>query len=159
MNLDGFTTMLVKHEGFRAFPYRDKRGFWTVGIGHLISRNVTISYSQACDLCKPVPWSMARAREDVAAILHGIQGKLDHAIGWWRTLPEPRQWVLLDMAYNLGVAGLLEFRRMLAAAQIGDAETAITEMLDSDYARQVGPARTDDLARLWRLQPWDGSPN
>jgi lysozyme len=50
---------------------------------------------------------------------------------------QTRKIVLLDMAYNLGVDGLLKFRKMLAAIDRRDYELAAKEMLDSRYARQV----------------------
>lgn len=49
----------------------------------------------------------------------------------------PRGAVLLDMAYNMGVAGLMNFHHMLAAVQAGDWKTAAAEMLNSTWAKQV----------------------
>ena len=49
-----------------------------------------------------------------------------------------RQSVILNMAFNMGVAGLLGFRKFLAAFAIKDYVTATLEMLDSRWAEQVG---------------------
>ena len=60
-----------------------------------------------------------------------------------------RQRVLLNMCFNLGSGGLLEFRKSLAAMERGDFETAAREMKASKWATQVGD-RADRLAALMR---------
>jgi lysozyme len=58
-----------------------------------------------------------------------------------------RQAVILDMAYNLGISGVLMFKKMWA--EIGRAyfRAAADEMLDSKWAKQVGD-RADRLASI-----------
>lgn len=51
------------------------------------------------------------------------------------------------MCFNVGVSGLLAFKRMLAACERGDYGRAAEEMLDSKWAKQVG-GRADELARM-----------
>ena len=54
------------------------------------------------------------------------------------SLAEPdRQNVLMDMCFNLGTAGLLKFKAMLAAVEARDFDRAADEMLNSAWARQV----------------------
>jgi lysozyme len=65
-------------------------------------------------------------------------------------LSEARQHVLLDMAFNLGMNGLLKFRKMLAAIQQGDFEKAADEMLDSKWAKDVKERRAGRLAIMMR---------
>ena len=53
---------------------------------------------------------------------------------------DPRDWgpvVLANMAFNLGVDGLLGFRRMILAVDRGHYDQAAREMLNSKWARQV----------------------
>jgi lysozyme len=66
----------------------------------------------------------------------------------------PRQAVLLNMAFNLGVGGLLGFKRALGAMRIEDYARAGTEMLDSTWARQV-KGRAAELARQMMLGVWE----
>jgi hypothetical protein len=54
----------------------------------------------------------------------------------------------LNMTFNLGDR-LLGFRKALAAVQAGDWSTAAAEMLDSQWAAQVGP-RAQRLAEAMR---------
>lgn len=117
---------LSRDEGRVLHAYQDHLGFWTIGIGRLIDkrRGGGISAKEADYLCS----------NDVAEVLAGLDDKLP----WWRSLDPPRQRVLANMAFNLGVAGLLKFRNTLAAVQRGDWPAARRGMLASLWARQVG---------------------
>ena len=57
--------------------------------------------------------------------------------------------VLVDMAYQLGLNGLLKFTKMLTALQQNDYEKAADELLDSNYAKQT-PARAKRNAAILR---------
>ncbi len=61
-------------------------------------------------------------------------------------LDEARQLVIANMAFNLGLGGLMLFTHMLAAVARGEYETAACEMLASAWAQQVGP-RAHRLAK------------
>lgn len=61
----------------------------------------------------------------------------------FKDLSESRQGVLIDMAYNLGLTGLLRFKKMWYALSEGEYESAAVEMLDSRWARQVGKRATE----------------
>lgn len=64
--------------------------------------------------------------------------ELDRAIPWWRNLNVPRQHVLLNMCFNLGITRLLKFNNTLRLISIGDFAVASREMLRSKWAQQVG---------------------
>ncbi len=53
------------------------------------------------------------------------------------------------MAFNLGMAGLLKFQKMITAIGCMDYGGAADEMLDSRWARQVG-RRAQRLAEMMR---------
>lgn len=72
---------------------------------------------------------------------------------WWRKLDEERQYVLIDMCFQLGINGLLKFKNMLAAIAAGDFEKASKECLNSAYAKQT-PARAKRIARLIKTGEW-----
>ena len=59
----------------------------------------------------------------------------------------------LYLAFNLGISGLLKFKKMLAALLQLDYSMAASEMLDSKWAEQVG-SRADDLAKQMRTGEW-----
>jgi len=123
---------LVKHEGLRLVPYTDTVGKLTIGVG----RNLTdkgISHEEAFVLL----------RHDIAAVERDLVGRLP----WMVELNDVRYRVLMDMAFNLGVDGLLTFRNTLRAIEQGDYKIAARGMLASKWASQVG-RRATRLAQM-----------
>ena len=57
--------------------------------------------------------------------------------------------VLIDMAYQMGVSGLLKFKNMLASIRSGDYQDAAEHLLDSNYAKQT-PNRAEANAKVLR---------
>lgn len=114
---------LMRDEGLRRYPYSDTTGHLTIGIGHNL--DVKGLSAAAIDL---IFW------EDVA----DVTTDLDRRLPWWRTLNRARQRVLINMAFNLGVSGLLTFRHTLAHIQAQRFDEAAVEMLNSRWAGQVG---------------------
>ena len=55
----------------------------------------------------------------------------------------------MEMAYQMGVEGVLGFQNMIAALERGDWEAVETEALDSRWAKQA-PARASDVASRLR---------
>lgn len=128
------TEMLVRHEGLRLKPYRDTVGKLTLGVGRNLD-DKGISEAEAFFMLN----------NDITATVR----ELNHALPWWGDLAPTWQLVLANMAFNLGLSRLLGFRKMLAALEAGDYETAAAEMLDSKWARQVG-RRAEELAAIVR---------
>jgi lysozyme len=126
------TRQLRLHEGLRLKPYRCTAGKLTIGIGrNLEDRGIT--FEEAAYLLA----------NDIAA----EERELLRALPWVAKLDEVRQRVLLDMAFNMGVVGLLAFKRTLATIQAGDYQRAAAMMLDSRWAGQVGQ-RAERLSRM-----------
>lgn len=138
MTDDEFIAMLTRHEGYKATVYKDSLGYDTVGVGFLVDPRVK---------------GAGLTREECAAVLKLRVSKyvdqLDATIPWWRNLTPNRQAVLADMAYNLGVPGLLKFKNTLAMVQAGNYEGAAKGMLNSLWAKQV-KGRATELADLMR---------
>jgi lysozyme len=129
---------LQRDEGLRLEPYRDDVGLLTIGYGHNLDAH-GISQEVAELLLT----------EDIARVLAGLRARAP----WYLELPEPRRAVLENMAFNVGVGGLMGFRKMLLAVQAGDYAAAAREMLDSRWAAQVG-ARAQRLADQMREGAW-----
>jgi len=109
-------------EGLKLKPYMCPAGKLTIGYGHNLDDN-GITQEVAEILLKT---DLAHARMEVTAKLPFI-GKLSEA----------RQFVLVDMCFNMGISRLMTFKKMLAALERGDYKTAAKEMLDSRWAFQV----------------------
>ena len=129
---------LKRDEGERLRAYKDTTGHWTIGYGrNLVAKGITRAMAEAM------------LDEDI----HDVEQDVANLLPWVFSLDLPRQAVLLNMAYNLGAGGLLEFRRMLAAAERGDFIQASAEMLNSSWARQVGD-RAERLSKQMATGAW-----
>lgn len=132
-------SLIEKHEGYRALPYKDSRGFLTVGYGHNLQAKtldpqvlllIQLAYHLQCTI-------------DAQQVTSYLQ-KLD----WFQKLDEVRQAVVVDMAYNLGIPKLLGFHQTLQAIQEGRYQDAAKLMLESEWAKQVGPRAIEDAALM-----------
>jgi lysozyme len=135
MTTPALFTDLERDEGCRLHAYQDGGGVWTIGYGHT-GREVHGGLSWT-----PVQ-AMLTLQSDVAATRRG----LDTAMPWWATLDDVRQDVLANMAFNMGVHGLMNFGKTLADVRAGNYSLASAEMLLSDWAKDapvgVGPRAT-----------------
>jgi lysozyme len=62
---------------------------------------------------------------------------LDKNIPMWKYEDFNVRLVLCDMCYNLGIKGLLKFKKFLNAVDESDYETAAEELKQSKYYKQV----------------------
>src|SRR5690554_328553 len=139
--IEQLTRQLRREEGVSAHMYYDSEGYAIIGVGRLIDarrggglRDNEIDYLLANDI------------EEVASALRD-------RLSWFDSLNEARQGVLANMAFNLGINGLLGFRKTMALVERGDYEAASVEMLDSKWARQVG-RRAQRLSEQMRTGRW-----
>lgn len=126
---------LRAHEGCVLHAYQDHLGYWTIGYGRMIDerRGGGISEAEAEQLLSNDVAFVIRSLEREAPFLH--------------TLPEGVQHALVGMAYQMGVAGVMSFRRMWAALEQGDWELAAEEALHSRWAEQT-PRRAHEVAAM-----------
>lgn len=99
---------------------------WTIGYGHC-----------GLDVHPGLEWTLEQAEASLRADITKAIAGLDKQFPWWRTLNDARQDVLVNMAFNLGIRGLLGFKKMLRAASGGRFDTAATEILNSTFATQT----------------------
>ena len=139
---------LRRDEGEELTAYKDTMGLWSIGVGHLLDPKRGANPSPfGIDLRNG---GKITANQSEALLLADIKDKaaeLDAAIPWWRGLSDARQRALLNMAFNLGVAGLLTFKNTLAAVKAGRYTDAAAGMKNSKWAEQVH-ARADRLASM-----------
>jgi len=122
---------LKRHEGYRQFVYECSAGYPTIGFGRRLDKGgpgVGVGEAESM-LWKDA--SMARAE------------LAPHMV--FQSLDEIRQDALVNMCFNLGLPGLLKFKKMWAALAREDFKSAAVEMLDSRWSDQVGQ-RSFELA-------------
>ncbi len=132
--IDALKADLERDEGRRSKPYTDTVGKMTVGIG----RNLTdVGLSD-----KEIEYLL---ENDIQRVMTG----LDAYMPWWRDLDEVRQRVICNMAFQLGLKGLMSFTTTLSRIQGGKYDEAADGMLDSMWHKQT-PARAERLAKMMR---------
>lgn len=139
--IDNTRDLLSLHEGRVSHVYQDSLGYWTIGVGHLVDKRKG----------GKLPDSIIDALLDLDIEDH--QTALYEALPWVRDIDPIRQAVLTDMAFNLGVPGLLGFRNTLQAVREGRWDDAASGMLASKWAGQVG-RRAARLAGMMRTGLW-----
>ena len=125
---------LIRHEGLRLTVYDCPAGYKTIGVGrNLEGKGVT--------------------EEEAMYLLDNdikdFQESLSRELPWFDSLDECRRNILTNMAFNLGISGLLKFKNTLLAVENENWEEAASQMLDSRWAQQVG-SRATELSGLMK---------
>lgn len=132
---------LRDEEGEVLSAYQDHLGFWTIGVGHLIDKRKGGTISPYI--------SSLLLESDIA----DKASDLDKSLPWWRDLDDGRQAVLLGMAFQMGINGLLGFKNTLAMVKSGNYAGAANGMLNSLWAKQT-PARAKRMSEQMRTGEW-----
>ena len=144
MNIEKLIKSVMKSEGFSTTLYKCPADKWTIGFGRNVESN-GIRKDEALYMLK----------NDLLDIKLNLEDKLE----WFYKLDDVRQNVLIEMAYNMGVSGLLKFRNTLLLINIGDFEKASKEMLNSKWHRdfqkfapkfKVSQLRSSKLSEILR---------
>lgn len=131
-------------EDYRQFPYFDccgkpyrsctcaQRGALTVGYGRNLDSN-GISKLEAEVL---LDHDLASAEMDAK-----------RAFGWMASLSELRQRAVVELIFNMGLPTFRGFRQTILAIKARQFVAAAAHLLDSRWAKQVGPTRSSRIAR------------
>jgi lysozyme len=118
---------LIRDEGLRLKPYRDTTGRLTIGVG----RNLT-----------DVGISELEAMEMLDHDIDEAVGALTRSFPWFQTLEGPRQQVLVNLCFNIGIGGVQGFKQMLADLAVQNYGGASRELVASTWSTQVGGRAT-----------------
>ena len=112
-------------------PYHCTEGKLTIGYGRNLEHGIT---EDEADYLFENDFERAR---NGAQLFRG-----------YHELNEIRQGVVIEMVFQMGVAGVEKFKKFWLAIQDHDWSRAADEMLDSKWAKQT-PERAKELARLF----------
>lgn len=132
---------LRREEGEKLYAYQDHLGYWTIGVGILIDKR---------------KGGGLRQEESDFILRNRIKLKraeVYKALPWVEKLNEPRQAVLIGMAFQMGLDGLLGFKNTLAMIKAGDYEGGGKGMLNSLWAKQT-PARAKRMSEQMITGDW-----
>lgn len=129
--------MLRHDEGEKLKIYKDSEGYYTVGIGHLITKNP--DYKEAVRILGSETITQERSvqlfNEDVQEAVRGINRSVLNKS--YTKMNEARQAALVNMVFQLGLQGVLGFKKMLSCLDSGNYQEAAREALDSRWAKQT----------------------
>jgi lysozyme len=134
-------SQLLREEGSESCAYQDSLGFWTIGVGRLIDPKKGGGLSQ-----DEIEYLLDNDIKKITEQVHKF-------LPWVSKLNEPRQAVLIGMAFQMGLRGLLQFKRTLGSIEDGHYSEAAAGMLDSTWAKQT-PARAQRLAKQMETGEW-----
>lgn len=121
-------------EGLRLKPYVCPAGKLTIGYGRNLD-DKGITYEEAENLLY----------NDII----DVSSKLVNNVPFFEELPDAVQDVLVNMGFQMGVQGLLGFRKTLGYLKSKEWDKAADEMLDSSWAKQT-PRRAKRLSNIIR---------
>mgnify|MGYP001033127608 CR=1 FL=1 len=134
MDIERIKERIKRFEGFSRYPYRCPSGYLTIGYGrNLEAKGITLDEAELL------------LNNDVNSTIESLIQALDFFI----FLPAPAQEVLVDMAFNMGLGGLLKFKKFLEALRNKDWEKAAQEMENSLWYKQV-KGRAKELVSIIR---------
>jgi lysozyme len=120
-------------EGFRSKPYHCPAGKLTIGYGRNIEDN-GITQEEAEFLLRN---DFERSRYELRI-----------TFPFTTTLSNTRFDILAMMIFNMGLSRFRGFKKMLHAVELGDTQKVSDEMLNSQWAKQVGK-RANRLAEAY----------
>ena len=132
MNVERLISQLRFHEGVEHKVYKDSVGIETIGVGrNLVDRG--LSEDEIDYLLK----------NDIEIVLEEIVKNFN----WYNSLDDVRQRCICDLVFNMGMPRYLKVVNHLSAIEKGDWERAKLELLNSNYAKQVGK-RAERIAEM-----------
>jgi lysozyme len=146
--------MLRLHEGTRAKPYRDTKGILTIAVGRNLEA-VGLSRAEVLALLNlialPDPIITLMLANDIESVAYQVALVIGADV--WSTLTPARQGALIDVGF-MGVTKLAGFVKMIAAIRASDWQTAHDELLNSNWAHEVGATRSTTDAEILLTGTW-----
>ncbi|HBZ8158485.1 TPA: glycoside hydrolase family protein [Escherichia coli] len=151
------TQMIRYDEGEKLTLYKDTEGYWTIGVGHLLtkqpSRQIAIQ-----ELSRAVgrQTDTITQAESLKLLEKDLERTVKEAMSLsvTKTLDDARQKAVCNMVFQLGLQGVKGFRKMLQALEQKDYTRASKEALDSKWARQT-PNRARRVTEVLRTGNFD----
>lgn len=138
-------------EGWRLQVYDDATGL-PIRPGTFVKGHPTIGIGRALDVNGITSLEAQNLFfDDVGTIVGALS-----QYGWFQNLDPVRRDVIINMAFNMGIAGALAFTNMIAAIQRGELDRMVASLETQDWdtaadALLSSTAARDDAPRYQRL--------
>ena len=135
-----FIENIKAHEGFRDHIYKDSLGKATIGYGFLVA---ALSPDELkLNGGKAEPMSKEVAEKILNLKVARLRKRVPECLPWLADKPQSVQDTLIEMAYQLGIAGLMGFRHTLGCIEAGDYAQAAKNLRESLLYKQT-PRRVE----------------
>lgn len=132
---------IISEEGEVLSAYQDHLGYWTIGVGRLIDKRMGGGITQE------------ESRYLLANDIKKFTDSVAKALPFYNDLNDARKAVLINMAFQMGLNGLLQFKNTLQLMKLGNYDEASKGMLNSLWARQT-PERAKRMAQQMATGKW-----
>ena len=137
MSFNNLKSRIKKNEGYSNKPYKDQLGFYTIGYGHLIKKNENKYFNKKFNkkyFQRIFLMDFNRALKDYKTILYK------------RTHKKNEKELLIEMVFQLGIRGVLKFKKTIFYLNKKQKYMASLEMIDSLWYKQT-PCRVNNLIK------------
>ncbi len=131
--------LIEKHEGIRYEPYKDTEGYWTIGVGHLIGKNL------------PADMNRTFSKEEVEQMFAQDYSKHKAAaekIPNFDKLNSNGKAALIDITFNMGPGWWKRWPTFTRNMKEDNIVGAMKSLKDSKWYKQVGNRAQEDIALL-----------
>lgn len=137
--------MLTEDEGRTTKWYKDTKGLWTNGVGHLATEIDVIG----------IDWTEEQVSDNFKTDVNIAITTLTKNLSWFSSLDGVRQCALINMCFNMGWPRLSGFKNMLAALSKGQWAVAAMEAKNSKWYREdVSKARSTRIINMFLSGEW-----
>jgi lysozyme len=143
--MDKLIEQIKRHEGYRKRMYLCTAGKETIGYGYNLKANPLHLSSLEIGNAYKNGMNEVEAERLLKLMVSKCVDQLEEAIPVINRIDMVRQDILINMTYNMGLIGLLKFKKMLLALKKKDYKQASIEMLNSKWKDDVGN-RAQELA-------------
>ena len=133
INKSRLSKQLIAHEGLKLKPYKCTANKLTIGVGRNLD-DVGITEEEALYLLEA----------DIQVVIN----QCTVAFAWFVDLDELRNEAVINLVFNMGLTKFKQFKKTIAYIEQGKFDLAGAELLDSNYARQVGQRSIDVANQL-----------
>ncbi|HAS0709589.1 TPA: glycoside hydrolase family protein [Enterobacter hormaechei subsp. steigerwaltii] len=156
------TDMIIYDEGEKLTIYKDTEGYWTIGVGHLLTKSPSKDEAirQLDKLVGTGHYGYINKQESRKILEIDINQTIKQIgrtelINVYTSLDIIRRTALVNMCFQLGVQGVLQFKKMIQHLNAREYEKAADEALNSKWARQT-PNRAKRVTDVIRYGDYRG---
>lgn len=136
--------MIRYDEGQKLTVYKDTEGYWTIGVGHLLTKDPSkaLAILELDKLVGNKTYGYINEKQSSEILKSDINNAVKQISRTelntvYIQLDTVRRSALVNMVFQLGVSGVLKFRKMLKYLQAGEYEKAADESLGSLWGKQT----------------------